>query len=55
MKDLFRKKTQYKIIKVDGNEMKTECQTCGFQKVFIDNHTSQYKYCPQCGRKIVYE
>ena len=31
---------------------KFRCETCGFIKEFTNNHTSQYKYCPSCGRKI---
>ena len=25
------------------------CPKCGFIHDFIDGHTSQYQYCPQCG------
>ena len=25
------------------------CQKCGFIHDFLDGHTSQYQYCPQCG------
>lgn len=25
------------------------CKDCGFIHDFIDGHTAQYKYCPQCG------
>ena len=31
---------------------KFRCETCGFTKEFTDNHTTQYKYCPSCGREI---
>ena len=31
---------------------KFRCETCGFTKEFTNNHTSQYQYCPSCGRKI---
>lgn len=42
-----------KIISVNGgNDIKTECQVCGFVKDFIGGHTAQYNYCPQCGTKI---
>ena len=29
-----------------------ECCNCGLTKEFVDGHTSQYKFCPQCGLKI---
>lgn len=25
------------------------CSVCGFQKSFIDGHTAQYNFCPNCG------
>lgn len=25
------------------------CQKCGLIHEFLDGHTAQYKYCPQCG------
>lgn len=28
------------------------CCNCGLTKEFVDGHTSQYKFCPQCGLKI---
>lgn len=28
------------------------CCNCGLTKEFIDGHTAQYEYCPQCGLKI---
>ena len=31
------------------------CSECGFTKEFADGHTAQYKYCPQCGRRISWE
>ena len=31
---------------------KYRCSECGFTKGFTDGHTAQYKYCPQCGRRI---
>ena len=31
---------------------KFRCETCGFTKEFTNNHTSQYQFCPSCGRKI---
>lgn len=31
---------------------KFRCSECGFTTKFTDGHTAQYKYCPQCGRRI---
>ena len=31
---------------------KFRCSECGFTTGFTDGHTAQYKYCPQCGRRI---
>ena len=28
------------------------CCNCGLTKEFVDGHASQYKFCPQCGRRI---
>ena len=28
------------------------CCNCGLTKEFVDGHTSQYKFCPQCGLEI---
>ena len=33
---------------------KFRCETCGFTKEFTNNHTAQYKYCPSCGREIIW-
>lgn len=33
---------------------KFRCSTCGFVKEFTDGHTSQWVYCPTCGKNIVY-
>lgn len=27
------------------------CESCGFIHDFIDGHTGQYKFCPECGSK----
>ena len=32
----------------DGT-FKGRCDKCGFVKIFIDGHDTQYKFCPQCG------
>ena len=29
------------------------CMKCGFIMDFLDCHTGQYKYCPQCGNRLV--
>ena len=29
-----------------------ECNKCGFIHDFIDGHTSQYSFCPNCGAKM---
>lgn len=29
-----------------------ECDKCGFIHDFIDGHTSQYNFCPNCGAKM---
>ena len=31
------------------------CTNCGFIHDFIDGHTGQYLYCPQCGMVIKWE
>jgi hypothetical protein len=30
-----------------------ECDNCGVIHTFIDGHTAQYNYCPNCGAKMV--
>ena len=44
--------TEYYVVYQKGKTIKTVCAHCDFQHTFIDGHTSQYKYCPRCGRKI---
>src|SRR5574344_940183 len=34
---------------------KYRCSECGFTTKFTDGHIAQYKYCPQCGRRISWE
>ena len=29
-----------------------QCNKCGFIHDFIDGHTSQYNFCPNCGTKM---
>ena len=31
------------------------CSECGFTKEFVDGHTTQYEYCPECGQRIDWE
>ena len=31
------------------------CTNCGLVHDFIDGHTGQYLYCPQCGRAVKWE
>lgn len=31
------------------------CESCGFIHDFIDGHTGQYKFCPECGRSVKWE
>ena len=34
---------------------KVRCSECGFTKEFVDGHTTQYEYCPECGQRIDWE
>ena len=36
----------------NGRYDKFRCSECGFTTKFVDGHIAQYKYCPQCGRRI---
>lgn len=38
--------------KLGCNHFHGMCENCGFIHDFIDGHTEQYKYCPQCGRSV---
>ena len=29
-----------------------ECNNCGFIHTFIDGHTAQYNFCPNCGAEM---
>ena len=31
------------------------CGNCGFIHDFIDGHTGQYKFCPECGQAVKWE
>jgi len=31
------------------------CMNCGLVHDFIDGHTGQYLYCPQCGKKVKWD
>ena len=35
----------------DGT-FKGRCKKCGFVHFFIERHDEQYKFCPECGRRI---
>lgn len=41
--------------KLGCNHFHGMCENCGFIHDFIDNHTEQYKYCPQCGQVVKWE
>lgn len=41
--------------KLGCNHFHGMCENCGFIHDFIDDHTGQYKYCPQCGRVVKWE
>lgn len=34
----------------DGS-FKGRCENCGFVHFFVEGHDTQYKFCPQCGKK----
>lgn len=38
----------------DGT-FKGRCKKCGFVHFFIEGHDTQYKYCPECGRRIEWQ
>ena len=38
----------------DGT-FKGRCKNCGFVHFFIEGHDTQYKFCPECGRKVKWE
>lgn len=39
-------------ITASGTKERLQCPNCGFTHEFIDGHTSQYNYCPQCGMEL---
>ena len=41
--------------KLGCNHFHGMCGNCGFIHDFIDGHTGQYKYCPQCEQKLDWE
>ena len=41
--------------KLGCNHFHGMCENCGFIHDFIDDHTGQYKYCPQCGLAVKWE
>ena len=42
-----------KIFLTDTSDIDGQCSECGFIHKFIDGHTAQYNYCPECGAKMV--
>jgi hypothetical protein len=43
------------IDKYNCNHFHGMCTNCGLVHDFIDGHTGQYLYCPQCGRSVKWE
>ena len=41
--------------KLGCNHFHGMCGNCGFVHDFIDDHTGQYKYCPQCGQAVKWD
>lgn len=37
----------------DTSDIDGQCSECGFIHKFIDGHTTQYNYCPNCGARMV--
>ena len=33
--------------------VKRMCNNCGLIHAFIEDHTTQYKFCPQCGSRMI--
>lgn len=42
-----------KIFLTDTSDIDGQCSECGFIHKFIDGHTAQYNYCPNCRTKMV--
>ena len=41
-----------KIFLTDTSDIDGQCSECGFIHKFIDGHTAQYNYCPNCGARM---
>lgn len=41
-----------KMFLTDTRDIYCQCSDCGFIHKFIDGHTAQYNYCPNCGAKM---
>lgn len=41
-----------KLFLIDTSDIDGQCSECGFIHRFIDGHTTQYDYCPNCGAKM---
>lgn len=42
-----------KMFLTDTGDIDGQCSECGFIHKFIDGHTAQYNYCPNCGCRMV--
>ena len=43
----------YDIVGTKTWAVKRMCNNCGLIHAFIEDHTTQYKFCPQCGSRMV--
>ena len=41
-----------KLFLTDTSDIDGQCSECGFIHRFIDGHTAQYNYCPNCGARM---
>jgi len=41
-----------KMFLTDTSDIDGQCSECGFIHRFIDGHTAQYNFCPNCGAKM---
>lgn len=41
-----------KMFSTDTSDIYCQCSKCGFIHKFIDGHTAQYNYCPNCGARM---
>ena len=51
---LFSKRLEdvYDLYGVKSWAVRYSCSNCKFSHEFIENHTGQYNYCPNCGAKM---